>query len=134
MKILRLPLVLLLLLLAGCDDAVTTPTITPKPSEVSSGVQGLVLLGPMCAEAQNTSPCPNIPYETTIAFRVGDKTVATVASGADGRFQIKLPPGEYVLVPSSSHPVEQPRLSELPILVTAGEYVTLIIEYDSGIR
>jgi hypothetical protein len=59
--------------------------------------------------------------------------VASVTSAGDGRFQVDLPPGEYVVTPSTgadTYPIAQP----VSITVTPGQYASVEINYDTGIR
>ena len=59
--------------------------------------------------------------------------VARVTSGADGRFQVDLPPGEYVVTPATgqdTYPIAQP----VSVTVGPGTYAEVEINYDTGIR
>lgn len=74
-----------------------------------SGVQGTVTAGPFCPVERADQPCPDRPAQVhlqAIRFPPGfvgvpapqsGRVVARFASGADGRFRVALPPGEYLL-------------------------------------
>ena len=61
-----------------------------------------------------------------------NKVVARIASGGDGTFQVDVAPGDYVLAPATDrlYPIAQP----LSVTVVPGQYVTVQINYDTGIR
>jgi hypothetical protein len=100
----------------------------------SSGIRGRAVVGPMCPVEVAGTPCPDRPLQTK--FEVVDtsgKGVATVSTGKDGRFQQALPLGTYVLrSASSSSPF--PILKETMVRVRAGEFTSIVVHFDSGIR
>ncbi len=116
-----------LLALLGCaSDLLLGP-------DAAQGIDGLVLLGPLCPVVTEENPCPDRPYAATIEVRDGGgATVTTVRSGEDGRFRIGLEPGHYRLVPESGDPL--PRAGPMDIDVPAGTWVQVTVGYDTGIR
>jgi hypothetical protein len=116
-------------LAVACEGA---PTATAR---ADTGIRGTVILGPTCAVEQETqSPCLT-PLAAVLVVRSkdGSTEVGRVTSSADGRFELVLPPGEYVILPEpgeNGFPVAQPQ----DITVRAGEFTDLEINYDSGIR
>jgi hypothetical protein len=119
----------LCMLAAGCAGGAGQTT---RPD---TGIRGMVLLGPTCpVEEAGGSPCLTpLAAELVVRSKDGSTEVARVASGADGRFELALPPGEYVIWPEpgeNGFPVAQP----LDVTVTAGMFTELEINYDSGIR
>lgn len=109
---------------------------TPTPP---SGIKGTVVLGPTCpvgGEPGENSPVPAAcltPYAAQmVVLDDENKVVARVASGGDGTFQVDVAPGDYVLAPATtdSYPIAQP----LSVTVVPGQYVTVQINYDTGIR
>jgi hypothetical protein len=126
--------VVVLLALAACSPADSSPTPTPAPS-YDSGIVGIVLLGPTCAQSDyaTASPCLT-PYaaQLVIVDGNGDK-VASVASGPDGHFQITLPPGDYVVQPTPG-PDGNPSGTPVPVTVVDGQYEQVEIDYDTGLR
>lgn len=97
----------------------------------ASGIRGVVLLGPQCPVVQEGSPCPDKPFEGTVAVTtVPGRLVGTTRSGADGRFEIRVDPGTYQVAAidlqgiNFSKPVtvevRTGRMSEATVLVDTG--------------
>jgi Prealbumin-like fold domain len=125
---------LLLLLAVGCSE-IGIPVDTPTPP---SGIRGTVVLGPTCPVEQEpgaNEPIPCLtPYSANLAIIDSEGVrVESVTSGADGRFQVNLPPGDYVVTPASgpdTYPIAQP----VSVTVPQGVYADVEINYDTGIR
>jgi hypothetical protein len=123
----------LLALAVGCSEiGIPIDTLTPP-----SGIRGTVVLGPTCPVGQDpgaNDPVPCVtPYAASLVVTDSESAVvAHVSSGADGRFTVDLPPGEYVVTPatSDSYPSAQP----VSVVVAAGQYASVQINYDTGIR
>jgi hypothetical protein len=129
-----LAIVALLVFAVGCSE-IGINLDTPAPP---SGIKGTVLLGPTCpieASPGANDPVPCLtPYVATLVVLDNEGVkAATVTSGADGKFQVDLPPGVYVVTPESgtdSYPIAQP----LSVTVSAGIYTEIEVNYDTGIR
>lgn len=114
-------LIAVALLLAACGG-----TATP-----ASGLRGTVLAGPACpGPARVDSPCPDRPVTMAIEVVQGTSIVATVITGADGRFSVALPAGSYTLRSRSGLPTLRPQ----SITVTAGAYTEVELHADTGMR
>jgi len=118
----------------GCSEIGINLDTPPPPS----GIRGTVLLGPTCAVesspgANDPVPCLS-PYAATLVVLDNEGVkVATVTSGDDGKFQVELPPGDYVVAPeigTDPYPIAQPQ----PVNVSAGIYTEIEVNYDTGIR
>jgi hypothetical protein len=119
----RLTFALLVLTLAACQTA------TPA----TSGLQGQVLIGPMCPVVQQGTPCPDQPYAAAITVRdSAGREVTTFQSDAQGNFKVNLNPGAYTLVPVS--PDGFTHAAEQVVDVIKNQYLVVTITYDSGIR
>jgi hypothetical protein len=120
--------------MVGCGSVGSvSETTTPAPS----GIRGTVILGPTCATGESPGayePVPCLtPYAAELVIIDRDNVVAArVSAGADGRFEVTLAPGEYVVTPQSSDSF--PNAQPLPVEVTPGDYVEVQINYDTGIR
>jgi hypothetical protein len=136
----RLPALAFLVALAACVVAacgdIGISGTTPAPP---SGIKGTVILGPTCPVSgapESNNPVPSAcltPYAAQmVVLDDENKVVAHVSSGNDGSFQVDVAPGDYVLAPASndSYPIAQP----VSVTVVAGQYVTVQINYDTGIR
>ena len=115
----------LILVLATCSLYSPTPR--------GSGVEGQVLLGPMCPVVEQGQECPDQPYQATLT--VVDRNgiqITQFQSDAQGRFRVPLVPGDYVLHPES--PNGLPFAGDQPFSVETGRYTPITVNYDSGIR
>ena len=75
-----------LLALAACGASELLGPESPQ------GIQGVVLLGPMCPVVRADDPCPDQPYEAWIEIRNASGEVVTgVRSDAEGRFRFPIP-------------------------------------------
>jgi hypothetical protein len=103
-------------------------------SAETSGIQGMVLLGPMCPVLKSDSPCPDRPIEAEITVTTLEgEVVATGHSDTDGRYRISLAPGSYTVTakrPDGAFGASKPATVE----VSADSYVRLDVLVDSGIR
>ncbi len=124
---------LLSLVVLGCSE-IGIPIETPTPP---SGIRGTVVLGPTCPGGQEPGENPPVacltPYAASLVVTDSETAVvARLTSGADGKFQVDLPPGEYVVTPASgadTYPIAQP----VSVTVSSG-YADVEINYDTGIR
>ena len=115
----------LILVLATCSIYSPTPR--------GSGLEGQVLLGPMCPVAQSGQECPDQSYQATLTIKSLDALqIAQFQTDAQGRFRISLVPGQYILHPES--PNGLPFASDQSFIVETGRYTQISVHYDSGIR
>lgn len=126
----RLATACVLLLVAGLLGACGPDEIPPD-----TGVRGSVLIGPTCPVVRVGTECPDRAFQSVLEVQqVDGRVVAQAESDDAGRFQIALPPGDYVLVPAAPNPGAPPYASPLPFSVTQGVWTTLAVQFDSGIR
>jgi hypothetical protein len=123
------PLLSILVFLFGCGSE------RAAEAPLDSGIRGLVLLGPNCPVFQEGVPCPDGAHDGEVrVLRSGsDDVVATVQSGKDGRFVVRLPPGRYVLAPVSPEgglPFGKP----VDVVVRAHAFTLVRVRFDTGIR
>jgi len=115
----------LILVLATCSIYSPTPR--------GSGIEGQVLLGPMCPVVQQGQECPDQPYQATLTVNsLSGVQIAQFQSDAQGRFSVSLVPGEYILHPES--PNGLPFAGDQSFMVETGRYTHITVHYDSGIR
>ena len=118
-------LAVLLLITTACASSATNTT--------ASGVEGQVLIGPMCPVMQEGIPCPDQPYQATITvLDENRKKVTDFHSDAQGNFKVGLKPGTYILAPEA--PNAMTRAGEQTVTVMEGQFIRVTITYDSGIR
>ncbi len=123
-----------LALLAGAVLAAVAACAENPPPD--SGVRGVVSLGPLEPVTREGTTSSSRPYEATIrVLRTGSgDEVATVRSGADGRFSVNLAPGAYTLEPLPGEPGGLPHAPPQDVTVEPHRFVTVRIDYDTGIR
>lgn len=115
----------LILVLATCSIYSPTPR--------GSGIEGQVLLGPMCPVVQPGQECPDQPYQATLTVKSLDGVqIAQFPTDAQGRFRASLVPGEYILHPESPNGI--PFAGDQSFIVETGRYTQITVHYDSGIR
>jgi hypothetical protein len=112
--------------------ALATCTIY-SPTPRGSGVEGQVLLGPMCPVVQEGQDCHDQSYQATLTVTSPNGVqVVQFQSDEQGRFRVSLVPGVYILHPESSNGI--PFAGDQSFTVETGRYTQLTIHYDSGIR
>jgi carboxypeptidase family protein len=135
----------MLLGLAACTapaaSTSSSPAATAGASSPAGNVSGVATAGPVCpVERPGDSACAPRPVAgaVIVVTRPDGTEVARVATAADGRFSLNLPPGDYLLVPQPVNgmmgtaqsvpftvgPTDQPGASPMQ----------LHVEYDTGIR
>ena len=122
---LKLAIGVLILVLATCSIYSPTPR--------GSGIEGQVMIGPMCAVVQQGQPCPDQPFQATLTVRSpSGLQIAQFQTDAQGRFSVPLVPGEYFLHPESPNGI--PFVGDQSFIVETGRYTPITVHYDSGIR
>jgi hypothetical protein len=93
-----------------------------------------VTIGPICPVQREDVPCPDKPWEGVIVARtLAGAEVARTRSNAEGRFNLSLPPGEYVVATLTGGGI-LPHPAEAQIRVSPGRVVYLELTLDTGIR
>lgn len=95
-----------------------------------------MLLGPRCPVETDASPCPDepLPGVTVRVLKDGEPLEATATSDEAGRFDLRLPSGQYTL--EAIVPEGGPGMSAKPVEVTVPEsgFVDVVVRVDTGIR
>jgi hypothetical protein len=116
---------ILILLLATCSSKGPAPT--------GSGVEGQVLIGPMCPAVQEGQECPDQPYQAVLTVNSPEgRRIVQIQADEQGRFRIPLEPGEYILLPESLNAL--PFAGGQSFVVETGRFTRITVKYDSGIR
>src|SRR5512144_146108 len=104
-----------------------------NPTPRGSGIEGQVLIGPMCPVVQPGQECPDQPYQATLSVNGPNGVrITQIQTDAQGHFRILLVPGDYVLHPESPNGI--PSAGDQSFTVETGQYKQLTVHYDSGIR
>ena len=124
----RIGIALVVLLLAGCGAGVSAPPNT--------GITGQVLVGPLCPVQIQGQPCPDQPVQATVqVLDTSGGQVTRFQTDDQGRFTVNLAPGNYVLRPQRGDGQGLGNLGkDQPVTVVQGQYVTVTLSIDSGIR
>lgn len=101
-----------------------------------SGVTGQVFIGPTCPHIRPGFDCPDQPFQTSITvLTLHGRIVRQLTTDAQGRFQVSLKPGRYLLVPALPNgPRGLPSAQPTEVTVARHIYTTVTIIYDSGLR
>ena len=113
--------------------ATTTPT-----TSTTSGITGIVLLGPTCPVMRNPPDpqCADKPYQTALVVTIPDGTrvIAQFNSDTNGKFKVNIPAGEYA-IRSAATTNFYPRCSSSgTVSVKTGIFTDTTISCDTGIR
>ena len=104
---------------------------SPAPRE--SGIEGQVLLGPMCPAAQPGQGCSDQPYPATLTVNSPNGgMIVQFQTDGQGHFRVPLVPGGYILHPESPNGI--PFAADQMITVGNGQYTQITVNYDSGVR
>ncbi|GAA4258968.1 hypothetical protein GCM10022255_081720 [Dactylosporangium darangshiense] len=87
-----------------------------------------------CPVDRGDPPCPVTPVQARLSVLSSERTVATVDTDGQGHFRVAVPAGSYVLRPVlvAGGPARRP--SSLAVTVTAGQYATVTMRLDTGLR
>jgi uncharacterized delta-60 repeat protein len=105
--------------------------------DTASGITGQALVGPITPISHpgqpNTRPLAGAIIDVETAN--GSTLVAQVVADDNGMFRLALAPGRYRLVPLPPKPGEPyPHGFPQSVVVEAGEFTSVTVNYDSGIR
>ena len=104
-----------------------------NPTPRGSGIEGQVLIGPMCPAAQQGQYCPDQPYPATLTVKaLNGGTIVQFQTDGQGHFRVPLAPGQYILHPASPDGIAF--AADQTIVVGEGHYTQIIVRYNSGIR
>ena len=122
-----LPLLLLLTACGGGGGGASTPT------PLLSGIDVYAVAGPTCPVQREGQNC-TAPIAATVVAIQGGNTVATVHTSSNGRGHLPLPPGTYtVRGEASSRGFPRPS-GEQQVTVVDGQFVSVQVLFDTGIR
>jgi hypothetical protein len=112
--------------------SVTAVAETPAPG--TSGIEGTVLVSPSRPGPIRKDDGPSVApvRNAQFAVKAGDATVATFTTDGEGRFQVALPPGHYVIMREGA----PPRIGRwrFEADVVAGQMTKVNWTADSGMR
>lgn len=132
MKTLRIVTIIFLLpvliSLAGCSQ-------NRAQKQLTSGIEGQVLLGPMSAVVSSDKPVPDKPYKADLKILTQKREEITqIKTDGEGKFKIALEPGEYIISPITPNPLRPPYPEEQTVTVKANQFTRVTVHFDTGIR
>jgi len=111
--------------------SMTAAAETPPPS--ASGIEGTIVVspsrpGPITKDGPSVAPARDLQF----VVKAGETTVKTFTTDGEGRFQVALPPGHYVIQREG----EAPRIGHwhFEADVVAGQMTKVNWTADSGMR
>jgi hypothetical protein len=124
--------------LCPTENTATTTGVTTPPITTTSGISGIVLLGPTCPVMRNPPDpqCADKPYSGTFVVTTSDgsRIITQFNSDSQGKFKVNVPAGEYE-IRSASTTTFYPRCSSNGIVsVKAGTFTDTTVSCDTGIR
>jgi hypothetical protein len=107
-------------------------SVTPTgDGGVTTGLQGVVLRGPIQPVCRVDEPCNDEPFAATFRLEPGGKTFS---SDAEGKFLVYLKPGLYTITPGKDAPIISPESQAKEVEVLAGQLTSVTLSFDTGIR
>ena len=104
-----------------------------SPVELTTGLTGTVLRGPVTPVCQEGIPC-DAPFTASFDVRLNNRRVTTFRSNAQGQFTVRLAPGQYVIVPAADAPLMNPSAQAKTVDVGLKGLTSVQLQFDTGIR
>jgi hypothetical protein len=105
-----------------------------SPTEpVTTGLAGTVFRGPISPVCVLYLPCEE-PFSAGFTVQRGATRVATFKSDAQGHFEVRLPPGAYVVIPAADAPIISGSAQTREVTVGSAGLTTVAFHFDTGIR
>ncbi len=121
------------LVLAGVVVVAASCTGPVGPNPLDTGLVGTVLRGPVQPACVAGASCA-APFAATFGVYAGGQQVATFQSDAQGRFEVPLAPGVYLVVPGPDAPIIAPSSQAKQVTVGPVGMTTVQLLFDNGIR
>lgn len=120
------------LVLVGCGSQ----HVSAGPTPIDSGIDGHTMVDGGCPLVRQGTVCPDRPLSARIDVTAENSTaiVATTVSDSDGHFRLPLTPGTYVVRPTNLTGAVVPLAQPTTVTVHQGQFTTLTVHFDSGIR
>jgi Carboxypeptidase regulatory-like domain len=114
------------LMVAACGTQ--RPAATPPASQVS----GTVVAGPISPVARPGAPTTRPVRGATVEAQRGTEVVAVTHTDGAGRYELRLPPGTYVILAKADRYFA--KMSSQTVTLSAGEMRKIDLLIDTGIR
>lgn len=110
-----------------------TASCSAPTAPSDTALVGTVVRGPIQPVCRVDVPC-DAPFSASFTVQQRDRTVATFRSDAAGHFEVRLPPGTYLIIPGPDAPIISPRTQTKEVLVGSNGPTTVVLHFDTGIR
>jgi hypothetical protein len=114
---------------AGSTPAVTTPA-TRSVASGGSGIAGVIQLDDCPMMRYSECDPMAVPGRFAVVDADTGAVVTTVTAGADGRFRVSLPPGQYVVRLQTTGAFEGGET--MLVAVSPGQFLTLTLRYQTS--
>jgi hypothetical protein len=94
---------------------------------------GTVVRGPIQPVCRVDVAC-DAPFSAGFTVERGERVVASFRSDNEGRFEVALTPGVYVIVPSPDAPILSPTAQRKDVAVGSSGETRVLLHFDTGIR
>ena len=120
----------ILFVVIGLAASCLAQTTSSSPSD--SGLQGVITIGPVpdSAAISSSKPLADKPFVVKTA---GGTVAASFTTDAEGRFEVPLTPGHYVIAAENPNP-KAGRYGPFEVDVVAGQMKSVTWTCDSGMR
>lgn len=107
----------------------------PSGADSGTGLDGVVLRGPVQPVCRDTDPCEDEPFSARFTVRRPSGLPAAAFESNDaGEFSVALSPGDYVVVPAADAPIMSPASQTRQVVVGESGRTTVELHFDTGIR
>jgi hypothetical protein len=101
-----------------------------------TGVNGVTNVDAGCPPSPDATPCPHQPLAAQLRFirQDVDAPEVQIRTGDDGTFSVELSPGRYRVEPDNLTGAPYPDAHPRTVEVSAGQFTTITVTFDSGVR
>jgi hypothetical protein len=118
---------------AVCGFLLATLSCGSPAAPSDTGLTGTVYRGPVTPVCTVSQPCDSA-FAASFTVLRGSTRVATFQSDQQGHYEVRLPPGNYTIVPDADAPIMSPKSQTRGVTVGQSGITTLDLHFDTGIR
>ncbi len=124
---------ILCLVLAGAVAATASCTSPIRPTILDTGLAGTILRGPIQPVCVPEVSC-DAPLVASFGVYSDTQQIATFTTDTQGHFEVRLPPGTYLILIMSDSTLVAPGSQPKQVTVLSEGVTTVALLYDTGIR
>ena len=107
---------------------------TMPVNAAETGLRGTVLWGPVEPGPARVGQSDEAPFSATFIVFAAELKVAQFKSGKKGNFEVRLPAGDYTIIPDKSTPIPAPQSQKKTVTVPADGFAEVTLRFDTGMR